>query len=105
MVGCHDDQYAFGLEDDYAATGNNGRDGFENWLVTKLHQEIGAPAITSCAQISFEEIDGLDVCRVDVAPADRPVYVGDDALFYVRTGNSTRPFNPKEANEYVGTRW
>lgn len=105
LIGVHDDQYAFGLDNDYEMTGNKGRDGFENWLVTKLHKEIGAPAVGSWVEISFEEIDEVDVCRVDVSPADKPVYVGDDAEFYVRVGNSTRPFNTRDALEYVRSRW
>ena len=105
LIGVHDDQHATGLDDDYDMTGAKGRDGFENWLVTKLEKELGKPAVGSWVDISFEEIEGHDVCRVDVSMSNQPVYLGEEADFYVRMGNSTRPFNTRDALEYIRQRW
>ncbi len=105
LIGVHDEQRPTGLADDYAATGNRGRDGFENWLVTKLEQELGRPPVASFVSISFEAFPEGDVCRVEVKPSDKPVYVGDSAEFFVRMGNSTRPYNTRDALEYIRTRW
>ena len=105
LIGVHDDRYVTGLDNDYNLTGARGRDGFENWLVTKLEHELGKPAISSWVDIGFEEVDGHDVCRIDASMSTQPVYLGEQADFYVRMGNSTRLFNTREALEYVQQRW
>ena len=105
LIGVHDGQHISGLEVDYQFTGNKGRDGFENWLVTKLENDLGKPAAASFVDITFESSDDGDVCRVDVKPSNQPVYAGDDAEFFVRMGNSTRPYNTRDAMEYIRSRW
>jgi hypothetical protein len=32
-------------------------------------------------------------------------YLGEDAEFYVRMGNSTRLYNTRDAMEYIRSRW
>jgi ATP-dependent Lon protease len=105
LIGVHDEQRVTGMTDDYALTGNKGRDGFENWLVGKLEQDLGRPAVGSYVDISFESLDEGDVCRVDVKPSSQPVYAGESADLFVRMGNSTRPYNTRDALEYIRTRW
>lgn len=105
LVGVHDEQRVTGMEPDFRLTGNKGRDGFENWLVTKLEQELGRPAVGSFVEVSFKLFDEGDVCRIDVKSSNQPVYSGDDAQFFVRMGNSTRPYNTRDALEYIRTRW
>lgn len=105
LIGVHDEQRVTGLERDYKLTNNKGRDGFENWLVGKLAHELGQPAVGSFVEISFESLDGFDVCRVDVKPSNQPVYLGADADLFVRTGNSSRAYNTRDAHEYIRTHW
>ena len=33
------------------------------------------------------------------------IYLGDDAEFYLRMGNSTRLYNTRVAMEYIRSRW
>jgi ATP-dependent Lon protease len=73
--------------------------------VTKLEKELGKPAVASFVSISFHTFTEGDVCRIDVKPSDKPVFVGANAEFYVRMGNSTRAYNPRDAVEYIHTRW
>lgn len=49
----------------------------------------------------------LTVCRVEVAPSRRPVYVtaGKNADLYVRLNNSTRLLNTAEAVDYIASHW
>jgi len=105
LVGVHDTQGPTGMTDDYSTTGNNGRDGFENWLITKLDREIGKSPTATLVDVTFEEFPQGDVCRLDVRPSPNPIYLGDDAEFYVRMGNSTRLYNTKDAMEYIRSRW
>ncbi|MCY3949524.1 MAG: ATP-binding protein [Acidimicrobiaceae bacterium] len=105
LIGVHDRQKPTGLSDDYATAGNNGRDGFENWLITRLDREIGKSPTATLIDVTFEEFPEGDVCRLDVRPSPKPVYLSDDAEFYVRMGNSTRLYNTKDALEYIRSRW
>ena len=105
LIGVHDEQRVTGLKGDYNLMGKKNRDGFENWLVSKLIQELGQPAVGAFIEISFESFDKGEVCRVDVKPSNQPVYVGEDAELLVRIGNSTRPYNTRDAIEYIRTRW
>jgi ATP-dependent Lon protease len=105
LIGVHDEQRVTGMTDDYALTGNKGRDGFENWLVTKLAHELGRPVVGLFVEVSFDELEDGEVCRVDVKPSNQPVYAGAAAEFFVRTGNSTRLYNTREALEHIRTRW
>ena len=45
LIGVHDKQEVTGLAGDYSTTGNKGRDGFENWLITQARPELGSPAV------------------------------------------------------------
>ncbi len=55
-------------------------------------------------------MEGLDVCRIDLAPPDRPVFVGvtggaHTADFHVRVGNATRRLLTDEVLDYQERRW
>jgi hypothetical protein len=109
LLGVADDGAVHGLDDDYAVVPGRDRDGFELWLRTMLAERLGR-AVTADVGVSFVEVDGLDVCRVDVAPAEGPVFVGSTggartADFYLRTGNSTRRLLTDEVLDYRARRW
>jgi len=106
LIGVDDHGTPLGLAEDYS-TVNKGRDGYENWLTTLLENAIGKPA-TANATIRFDQIDGKDVCRIDVEPGKGPTFVRggkSDADLYVRLNNSTRLLNTSEALEYVRAHW
>ncbi len=105
LIGVHDRQTPTGMADDYSTTGNNGRDGFENWLITQLDREIGKSPTATLVNVSFDEFAEGDVCRLDVRPSQKPIYLGEQAEFYVRMGNSTRLYNTRDAMEYIRSRW
>jgi ATP-dependent Lon protease len=107
LIGIGDDGSARGLDDDYVAVGNKGRDGYENFLTTLLDARLGRAAVAHVA-ISFHVVDGKDVCRIDVDPSPEPVFVTNDkgdADLYVRLNNSTRLLNTADALKYVRQRW
>lgn len=105
LIGVTDDRQISGLAEDYKLTGNKGRDGFENWLTTKLGEELGRPVVASFVDVSFDALPEGDVCRVDVRMSNQPVYAGREAEFFVRMGNSTRSYNTRDALEYINARW
>ncbi len=109
LIGVDDSGAIHGLDDDYAVVPRGDRDGYELWLRNLLAERLGRP-VTVDVGVSFVEVDGKDVCRVDVAPADRPVFVSGSggnraADFHLRVGNSTRKLLTDEVLEYRTSRW
>lgn len=107
LVGVADDGMVRGLREDYVATGNRGRDGYENVLTSLLESSIGRSAVTQ-VQISFETFAEGDVCRLSVHPSSEPVFVRNskgDADLYVRINNSTRLLNTADAVSYIRKRF
>lgn len=109
LLGVEDDGTVRGLDEDLAMAPGRNRDGLELWLRTMLGERLGK-AVTADVGVSFETVDDRDVCRVDVAPADRPVFVGATggartADFHLRVGNATRRLLTDEALDYRARRW
>ncbi len=109
LIGVNDGGEAVGLKDDYrlADQKRQDRDGYENWLTTMLAEVLGKVA-TSYLTITFTDIGGQDVCRVDMEPASSPIFMrgqrsaGD---LYVRLNNSSRLLTTADALDYVGSHW
>ena len=109
LLGVADDGRIVGMEDDYAVTPRHDRDGFELWFRQLLVTRMGKLPTTDIG-VTYHVMDGRDVCRVDVAPADRPVFVrgtgGTHAAdFHLRIGNATRKLLTDEVLEYCARRW
>jgi hypothetical protein len=109
LLGVADDGSVHGLADDYAVVPGRDRDGFELWLRTLLGERLGR-SVTSDIGVTFADVNGRDVCRVDVAPAERPVFVGATgggrrADFHLRVGNATRLLLTDEVLDYQARRW
>ena len=106
LIGVNDSGEVVGLANDFKLFPKKNRDAFESWLTDLLQNSIGKPPIANVA-VTFEDVDGNDVCRVDVARSGAPVYVreGDETRVYVRLGNSTRQLNTRDAMEYVEKHW
>ena len=106
LVGVDDSGAAVGLAADYDTLRKKDRDGFELKLREIIAHDLGA-AVSYFLTVTFHEIDGEDICQINVDPSDHPVYVQDrpDAVFYLRTGNETRKLPVNEAVKYVGQHW
>jgi predicted HTH transcriptional regulator len=106
LIGVNDSREAVGLANDYKLTcgkpGRDPRDSFENWLTGLMDTSIGRPPLANMA-ITFEEVDGHDVCRVEVGPSQKPVYAKSKQTkdFYVRLNNGTRSFDIEDALDYI----
>ena len=107
LIGIADDRTVYGIGPDYKVTGSKGRDGFELWLTNKFADCLGKMAMTKVA-VAFADIDGKDVCRVEVAPGSEPTYAktSEEAeVFFARLGNSSHRLSTSEAVKYIGERW
>ena len=73
-----------------------------------LMGSVGQSNVAKLIKIRFENVEGKDVCIVDVKPANKPVYAkttkGNDT-FFVRVGNTTRVLTGPEMVDYVADRF
>jgi hypothetical protein len=63
--------------------------------------------LAPCVRLSFHDLEGKDLCRIELTPSPRPVLLKDGNLeaFYLRTGNSTRQLSLSELLAYQKGRW
>jgi type I restriction enzyme R subunit len=110
LIGIGPDRELVGLGFDYPLVRPGNGDGFVNWLTTKLIDAIGHVPTT---QVRARIIDyrGQEICRVDVAPGNAPVWAKttkNPRAFFVRMNNSTRDVtleSEEAVEEYVAQRW
>lgn len=106
IIGVTDERAASGLERDYRTLKDPNRDGFERFIIGLVRSRLGGD-ICPLVHVTFHSLDGHDICRVIVEPADRPVYFHDGATshLFVRTGNSTRELDVQEAMLHAARRF
>lgn len=95
LVGVADDGSLYGLEADYASFSKRGQRGdhdlFGQHLQNLLVGRLG-DAAASLVGWEFHTIDGHDLCRISIEPADFPVFEGtgdDDRTFWWRYPTGT----------------
>lgn len=105
LIGVGDDGAIIGLGLDYATLRRKDRDGFAQFIMTLVSDRLGGQ---NCrfVHVLFAKVEGQDVCRVIVEPADAAVYVhdGKKARFFLRTGNATRELDAREVIHYALSR-
>lgn len=109
LIGINAAREVIGLEKDYTQLGapcHQNQDGFErrlNEVVTKYLGKIRRHFM----DVKFEFIDGKDVCRVYIFPAEDPVFLknNDEPEIYVRTGNTSTKLKINEFYEYLKKHW
>jgi type I restriction enzyme R subunit len=107
FIGVSDARQPVGLSHDLALVQPPNADGLVNWLTTHLINAT-SHAATMRTRVRIDEIDGVEVCRVDVAQSSAPVTarMSDRAeVFWVRMNNSTRALPEIEVEEYVREHW
>ena len=109
LIGVNDSGSAVGLADDLKLVPKKDHDGYALWLGHFLIDCMGKPAALN-AKISFEKVDRHDVCRVDVRPARKSVFVNAPKSknrdeFYVRMNNQTQQLSMEDTLEYVKSHW
>ena len=107
LIGVNDQAEVKGLANDYNVLVKKNRDGFENHVSMLIKTMIGL-TFAKYVAVSFDSIEGKDICVVTVRESHKPAYLrnGDKhEEFFVRVGNSTQPFSMSEAEEYIKTHW
>ncbi|MFN8422061.1 MAG: DEAD/DEAH box helicase family protein [Anaerolineae bacterium] len=112
LIGITDDGQVCGLEADYATFSKRGQRGdhdlfgqhLQNLLVSRL-----GDAAASLVLWEFHTVDGAEICRVSIEPADFPVYEGtgdDDRTFWWRYPTGTKAITDAgEASRIVRRRF
>ena len=112
LIGVDDSGSVIGLEHDLAALGGEDRDGFEIHLRNILNQAFSTAFVASSLDVSFPEVAGDMICRVNVQPAKTPLILrvaegGGQAgeHFYVRSGNSSQEVPMAQLKDYWDQRF
>ncbi|MDQ3692715.1 MAG: DUF262 domain-containing protein [Chloroflexota bacterium] len=107
VIGVSDEGAALGIEEDFATLGSRGdRDGWEQALRSALNSYLSRE-IAALVDLTFADFEDKTVAVIHANPTRRPVYLmdGQNAEFYVRSGNTTQPLNVKQAHDYIRDRF
>ncbi len=101
LIGVSDDHTGVGIAADYCTFKTKpNRDGFELHLWNLIMRDLGK-TVLSYISTNFHDIDGQDICQVEVKRSDSPVFMGDTKTFWLRSGNSTVQLAGDEAVNYA----
>jgi len=107
LAGVTDGEHeVIGIANDLAMMKRGDVDGFEQYLRQALINAVGAE-FSPYVKVTFPEVDGVQVCRVDVTRSPKPVfYAGKQGKeFYIRSGNGNRPLDPEATHDYIEMHW
>lgn len=112
IIGVTDENEIVGLHHDYATFSNGDKDKFEIHLRNLINKEYGVEFATNNLKISFPEINGKEICMVEIRSGLKPIYTSiTDSngnkiqKFYVRSGNSSQEVTLTELVEYISKRF
>jgi hypothetical protein len=106
IIGVSDNKQIFGLERDFDLLGRQDKDGFCQALTQEIENSIGR-SFTTKPNISFKVVEEKCICLIKINIGHEPAWVsvGNRFVFYIRTQNSTRELDPKEASEHILKKW
>jgi|AMWB02.1.fsa_nt_gi hypothetical protein len=102
ILGVDDNGNVLGLNKDYDGLIKKNRDGFEQKVMQTIADKLGTD-LCPFVHLYFHFVAESEVCSVYVEKAHRPVFLqaGGTTIFYLRTGNTTKPLNTMETVEYL----
>lgn len=106
LIGVDDSGHALGLDKDLATLKSPDLDAFERTVNDIVSKNLGGDLCPYIHTV-FARIDGNHVAMIIIRPSPRAVYLEDGkaSLFYVRSGNSTRQLDVRDALSYARNRW
>lgn len=106
LVGVNDDGEPLGLKNDLSTLRSPDLDAFERTVNDIVSKNLGGDLCPYIHTV-FADVDAKDVAMIIIRPAPRAVYLeeGKSSIFYVRSGNSTRQLDVREALSYANSRW
>ncbi|MDX9913683.1 MAG: ATP-binding protein [Candidatus Moranbacteria bacterium] len=106
IIGVDDSGAALGLEKDYQTLHKKNKDGFLLQLTQIINQYLGKE-FYHYIDWRIIEIDGADICIVEILPSDIPAYLNNENNneFFVRKSSSSQPLNMRQVAEYIKLHW
>jgi hypothetical protein len=112
LIGVTDAGEAVGLDQDFSALGDADRDRFELHLRNLFGEAFGQSFASSKLRVSFPQVDGVEICQIDVRAADHAVVVKTKdkngvkiERLYVRSGNSSPEMPLSEVQAFLAQRF
>jgi len=112
LIGLDDDGNVLGLENDILTLKRKDVDFFENNLRMFLNKIFSVGFVTNNLIIKFPVVNQKVICRIDVVPGQKPVFVEmlknstKSERFYVRSGNTSMEIIAlSEINKYIQERF
>ncbi|TVQ60572.1 MAG: response regulator [Spirulina sp. DLM2.Bin59] len=102
IIGVEDNGAIYGLEKDLSILSRGNLDQFEQTLVNIVCDKMGSN-VPQFLKIRFENIQGKDVCAIDVKKSPRPVFLKTDKglEFFIRAGCTSRSLDIPEIYDYL----
>ncbi|MEP2706336.1 MAG: ATP-binding protein [Roseibium sp.] len=106
LVGVNDEGTPLGLDNDLSTLRTPDFDSYERTVNDIVSKNLGGDLCPYIHTV-FAQVSGKDVAMIIIRPAPRAVYLeeGKASIFYVRSGNSTRRLDVREALSYAKSRW
>ena len=112
LIGVEDDGNILGLQSDYQTLKKKDSDGFLLFISNDLLLKEFGKEHANLFDIKIQEINGLEVCQINIKPAPQEMYVNitnkngaTEECFFIRGTNSVLNLKTKEAVKYIKTRW
>jgi hypothetical protein len=109
LIGVDNKKKILGIENDFNGIKQDdkkNKDGYELTLRNLIDSSIGVEH-QSDVEISFQKIEGKDVCLIKIIKSSEPIFLQQEGqnVFYLRVGNQTKPLDIKEAYAYIRKSW
>jgi len=106
LIGVSDDKKILGIDNDLSLLSRQNLDGFTQALTQEIENKLSTSFIPKTA-ISFPVIEDMTICLIKINIGDEPIWANanNQDRFFIRTQNSTRELDPKEAAEYSLKKW
>jgi hypothetical protein len=107
LIGLKDEGEVLGIEQDLTTLKDKPNlDGFGLAFTQVLGNYLGMDR-AALVELTFAEIEGKTLAVASCPASGQPVFIedGNEAEFWVRVGNSSRPLNVLETSQYIQQRW
>jgi predicted HTH transcriptional regulator len=108
VIGVTDkERQVIGIDKDLKTLKNANADEYERHFRQALMDAVGVE-FSPYVKFTFPDLDGVTLCRVDVSPSPRPVFVANKQHgkeFYIRSGPRSDPLDAKAAHGYIEMHW
>jgi hypothetical protein len=106
FIGVEDNGNVVGIKQDVAECGKKNHDSYLLRLNNLINSAVGKK-MSQYLQQRIIKLDSKYVCRVDVLPSPKPVFLKrkNKKYFYIRSSAATEPLDVEETSAYIEEHW